>query len=84
MDCFEQGLAAVSPSPGLDLWLTYLEYVKRGSDDAAGLLKLFEQATKQLDETGDPTSAVPRWHAVVLAQKGDMAGARRVWSQVRF
>lgn len=84
MSCFEQGLASVSPSPGLDLWLTYLEYVRRrgSDDDPEALLKLFGQATELLDETGDPTSAVPRWHAAELAQRGDVAGARRVWAQI--
>ncbi|KAF2892463.1 hypothetical protein ILUMI_13682 [Ignelater luminosus] len=80
--CFEQGLVAIAPSQGLNLWLSYLEYKRRTSDAPEHLHKAFAQASEQLGETGDPTCIVLRLQARLYAHQKDMPNARRIWSTI--
>lgn len=82
LSCFEQGLNSISPpSFGLELWLTYLEYIHRNNTDLNKVDKLFSQAVQQLGVENDP-SKVSKWHARILAKRGDMQGARKIWNHI--
>lgn len=75
------GLTSIAPSPGLDLWLTYLEYNRRTSTDEK-LYKLFQQAIEQLDFASDPSCKVKRLYSRILAKKGNIPPARKLWSGI--
>lgn len=65
----------------MELWLAYLEYnIRKSSDDK--LNKLFEQAGKQVGYEGDPTCKVNRLYARMVAKKGDVKTARKLWDGV--
>ncbi|KAJ8962585.1 hypothetical protein NQ318_000978 [Aromia moschata] len=82
LTCFEQGTSSISPAPGLELWLSYLENVRRTSEDAEKLDKLFSQAIQQLGFENDPLCKLNRWHARLLAKRGDMPAARKIWNSI--
>uniref|UniRef100_A0A6P7FTK9 Squamous cell carcinoma antigen recognized by T-cells 3-like n=1 Tax=Diabrotica virgifera virgifera TaxID=50390 RepID=A0A6P7FTK9_DIAVI len=82
MECFEQGVINISPSPPLEFWFSFLEYYHRNSDDQKKLDKLFSQAVQQIGHENDPIYKVSRWHARLLAKRGDMESARKVWNNI--
>lgn len=81
LSVFEQGIASIAPAPGLDLWLTYLEYNHRKSD-AQIVDKLFVQAIEALGHHNDPTCKLSRFHARILAKRGEMVAARKLWTSI--
>lgn len=70
------------PNPGLELWLTYLEYICRNNNDTTKVDKLFSEAMQQLCTETDPSSKVSKWHARLLAKRGDMSSARKIWNSI--
>lgn len=76
------GLTSTSPSPGLDLWLTYLEYICRNSKDTNKIDKLFIKGIEQLGFENDPSSKLTRWHARLLAKRGDIGSAKKKWNSI--
>ncbi|CAH1976228.1 unnamed protein product [Acanthoscelides obtectus] len=81
LSCFEQALQSLSPSPCLDLWLSYLEYSRRNEKDGAKLEKLFSDAVERLWEH-DAQRKIARFHARLLAKKENMQAARKIWSGI--
>ncbi|KAJ8978971.1 hypothetical protein NQ317_001443 [Molorchus minor] len=82
LDYFEQGIQSISPAPGLELWLTYLEYVHRNSKDVEKLDKLFSQAIQQFTFEKDPCCKLSRLHARLLAKRGDIHTAHKIWGKI--
>lgn len=76
------GLNAIVPNVGLELWLAYLEYICRNNTDVTKIDKLFSQAIQQVGPENDPSSKVSRWYGRLLAKRGDMASARKIWSGI--
>lgn len=44
--------------------------------------KLFSQAIHQLGFENDPSGKLSRWHARILAKRGDLPIARKIWSNI--
>ncbi|KAL1512612.1 hypothetical protein ABEB36_002175 [Hypothenemus hampei] len=82
MECFEEAIESISPNPGLELWFSYLEYNHRCVGSAEKLDKLFHQAMQQLGFAHDPQSKVSRFYSRILAHRGDIKKARKVWGQI--
>ncbi|XP_018578605.1 squamous cell carcinoma antigen recognized by T-cells 3 isoform X1 [Anoplophora glabripennis] len=80
--CFEKGISSISPAHGLELWLSYLEYVHRNCKDVEKEDKLFSQAIQQLEFENDPSYKLSRWHARILAKRGDISTARKIWNKI--
>ncbi|KAJ8924369.1 hypothetical protein NQ315_007165 [Exocentrus adspersus] len=76
---FEQGLSSISPTPGLELWISYLEYVCRNSRDKID--ELFSQAIDQLGYENDPSVKLSRWYARIKAEH-DIFAARKIWNSI--
>nr|CAH7761238.1 unnamed protein product [Callosobruchus chinensis] len=81
LSCFEQGLQSLSPSPCLDLWLSYLEYSRRTEKNNSKLEKLFSDADNRLWEH-DGQHKIARFHARLSAKNGNMAAARKIWGGI--
>nr|CAI5827711.1 unnamed protein product [Callosobruchus analis] len=81
LSCFEQGLQSLSPSPCLDLWMSYLEYSRRTEKDNAKLEKLFSDADNRLWEH-DGQHKIARFHARLSAKNGNMPAARKIWGGI--
>ncbi|XP_025829162.1 squamous cell carcinoma antigen recognized by T-cells 3 isoform X2 [Agrilus planipennis] len=81
-ESLEQGLTSISPTPGLNLWLAYLEYFKRNSESTEHLHKLFSQAFHQLGDINDPSFILHRWEARLYVKEGNFEGARKIWSDI--
>lgn len=81
MSQFEQGISCVPP-PGLELWLAYVEYVRRNEKSLEKLHKLFKQAIEQIGHQGDPTCKLLRWQARLFAADGKMDDARKNWGEI--
>lgn len=77
------GINSISPNPGLELWLSYLEYIHRKTKDVDNvkLDRIFDQATQQLHGV-DVSCKISRWYARILAKRGDMKGARKIWNNI--
>lgn len=82
MDIKFVGLNSISPNVGLELWLSYLECVCRNNSDTTKIDKLFSQATPQFGIENDPSSKISRWYARILAKRGDMPSARKIWNGI--
>ncbi|KAJ3638700.1 hypothetical protein MTP99_002045 [Tenebrio molitor] len=82
MKCFEQGLSNLGTNQNIELWLSYLEYVNRTSDNKEKLYKSFDQALEQLRYNDEGSAKVTKWYARILAKNGDMPGARRLWKNI--
>lgn len=82
MNCFEQGIASMSPSPSLELWLSYLEYNHRVVGSPEKLDKLFNQAIEQIGFENDPQCKISRLFGRILAHRGDMKTARKIWLKI--
>ncbi|XP_050295375.1 squamous cell carcinoma antigen recognized by T-cells 3 [Anthonomus grandis grandis] len=82
MECFEEGISSIAPSPGLELWLTYLEYNHRCVGSPEKLDRLFNQAIQQLGFENDPQAKIGRLFSRILAHRGNMKEARKVWNQI--
>ncbi|XP_030753362.1 squamous cell carcinoma antigen recognized by T-cells 3 [Sitophilus oryzae] len=82
MECFEQGISNIAPSPGLELWLAYLEYTHRVVGSPEKLDKLFNQAIQQLGFENDAQCKVGRLFSRILGHRGDMKAARKIWSHI--
>lgn len=76
------GLSSISPNVGLQLWLSYLEYICRNNSDPIKIDKLFSQAVEQFGVENDSSSKVSRWYARLLAKRGDMFSARKIWNGI--
>lgn len=81
MSSFEQGLANIVPSVGIQLWFTYIEYVMRNIKDEQKINKLLEKA---MDVCGDvdPHYSLHRFQAKLLAKKDDVKGAITIWNKI--
>ncbi|CAH1183008.1 unnamed protein product [Ceutorhynchus assimilis] len=82
MECFEEGISAISPLPGLDLWLAYLEYTHRCVGSPEKLDKLFNTAIQQLGFENDPQCKISRLFCRILAHRGDMKEARKIYGHI--
>ncbi|KAF5293014.1 hypothetical protein FQA39_LY13783 [Lamprigera yunnana] len=82
LECFEQGLTSIVPHPGLNLWLSYIEYLRRSSSSPEQLHKLIQQGSETLGENGDPTFKLLRLQARLHARDGNMTEARRIWFEI--
>lgn len=80
--CLEQGLVSIAPSPGLNLWLAYIEFIRRSSTAPEHLHKIITQGAEHLGETGDPTFKLLRLQARLYARAGNMTEAQRIWSSI--
>ncbi|CAH0550896.1 unnamed protein product [Brassicogethes aeneus] len=78
---FEKGISNICP-PGLELWLSYLEYSCRSKPPIEKLDKLFDQARHQFTYETDPTSKITKWFAISLAKRGEMAQAKKMWKAI--
>lgn len=76
------GLNSISPNVGLELWLSYLEYICRNNSDPTKIDKLFAQAIQQFGVENDSSSKVSRWYARLLTKRGDMLSARKIWNSI--
>lgn len=76
------GLSSISPNVGLELWLSYLEYICRNNSDPIKIDKLFSQAIQQIGVENDSSSKLSRWYARLLAKRGDMLSARKIWNGI--
>lgn len=76
------GLSSISPNVGLELWLSYLEYICRNNIDPIKIDKLFSQAIQQIGVENDSSCKLSRWHARLLAKRGDMLSARKIWNGI--
>lgn len=76
------GLNSISPNVGLELWLSYLEYICRTNSDTTKIDKIFSQAMEQFGIENDPFSKINRWYARMLAKRGDMVSARKIWNGI--
>lgn len=81
MKQFEQGVSCIPP-PGLELWLAYIEYVRRNEKSLEKLHKLFKQAIEQIGYNGDPTYKLLRWQARLFAAEGKIDEARKNWGEI--
>lgn len=81
MKQFEQGISFIPP-PGLDLWLAYIEFVRRNEKSNEKLHKLFYQAIEQIGYEGDPTCKLLRWQARLFAAEGKISEARKNWGEI--
>ncbi|KAJ8928201.1 hypothetical protein NQ314_019264 [Rhamnusium bicolor] len=77
---------SISPAPGLDLWVTYLEYVHRNLNDVEKLDKLFSQAIQQFGFENDPScklSSASVWleYANLERQYGDTNKLRSLFQR---
>lgn len=81
MKQFEQGISCIPP-PGLELWLVYIEYVRRNDKSTEKLHKLCQQAIEQIGYEGDPTCKLLRWQARLFAAEGKLAEARKNWGEI--
>ncbi|KAL3285938.1 hypothetical protein HHI36_000456 [Cryptolaemus montrouzieri] len=81
LSSFEKGLSSISPAPGLQLWFTYIEYVKRNSNDGNKLMKLLEKASEQVGDF-DTNSTLDRFHARILARNGEIKEAMLIWNKI--
>ncbi|KRT84535.1 RNA binding protein, partial [Oryctes borbonicus] len=79
-ECFEEAIKSVSQLETLDLWLTYMEYIKRTSNDMVLLDKLCLQAKQQLQP--DQKSKMLRFLARIHARNEDMTASRKLWSEI--
>lgn len=82
MQCLELGLTSILPSPGLNLWLTYLEYVRRTSTSPEHVHKVFTQAAEQLTGNGDDSCQILRLQARLYTKQDNIKEARKIWSQI--
>ncbi|KAK4884708.1 hypothetical protein RN001_000979 [Aquatica leii] len=82
MQCLEQGLAAIVPSPGLNLWLSYIEYIRRCANSTEKLHKIIKQAADNLGESGDPSFKLLRLQARLYARAGNIVESRRIWLNI--
>ncbi|KAF5274090.1 hypothetical protein FQR65_LT04488 [Abscondita terminalis] len=82
MQCLEQGLTAILPSSGLNLWLSYIEYVRRCCNSSEKLHKVIKQGVETLGEGGDPSFKLLRLEARLYAREGNMTEARRIWFNI--
>lgn len=81
MKQFEQGISCIPP-PGLELWLVYIEYVRRNDKSTEKLHKLCQQAIEQIGYEGDPACKLLRWQARLFAAEGKLAEARKNWGEI--
>ncbi|XP_017771623.1 PREDICTED: squamous cell carcinoma antigen recognized by T-cells 3-like [Nicrophorus vespilloides] len=73
--CYQDGIHFIQN--GLDLWMSYLDYIKRNSPDQ--LMDLFEKA----EETEvDPTRKITRLHARLLFKSEEATKARKLWNSI--
>ncbi|GJQ86756.1 putative nucleic acid binding protein [Trypoxylus dichotomus] len=80
-ECFEEAIKSIpSQMEAVELWLTYIEYIKRTSNDMVLLDKLFLQAKEQLQP--DQKSKLLKFQARIHAKNEDMNTARKVWSEI--
>lgn len=78
---FEQGISCIPP-PGVELWLVYIEYVRRNEKSTDKLHKLFQQAIEQIGYENDPTCKLLRWQARLFAAEGKIVEARKIWGEI--
>ncbi|CAG9862009.1 unnamed protein product [Phyllotreta striolata] len=81
VSCFEEGLTSINPSPPLEFWCSFLEYYCRNCRDQPKVDKLFSKALEHV-QTVDPSWKLSRWYARLLASRGDLAEARKIWSDI--
>ncbi|KAK5648331.1 hypothetical protein RI129_003223 [Pyrocoelia pectoralis] len=82
--CLEQGLVSIAPSPGINLWLAYIEFIRRSSASSEHLHKIISQGADHLGETGDPSFKLLRLQARLYARADNMTEARRIWSNILY
>ncbi|KAH1015492.1 squamous cell carcinoma antigen recognized by T-cells 3 [Dendroctonus ponderosae] len=82
LECFEEAILSISPNPGLELWLAYLEYYHRVVGSTEKLDTLFNQAIHQLGLENDSQCKVSRFFTRILAQRGAIKDARKIWGQI--
>lgn len=78
--CFEE---AIKSSSGdiVDVWLTYIEYIKRTSNDLNQIDKLCLQAKEQL-QIYDKSTKLLKFQARIHANNGNMAIVRKLWQEI--
>ncbi|XP_045461215.1 squamous cell carcinoma antigen recognized by T-cells 3 [Harmonia axyridis] len=81
MSSFEQGLTNIAPSLGLQLWFTYIEYVKRNTKNEEKLNKILEKASDICGDY-DPHYSFGRFHARLLAKNENVKEAISIWNKI--
>lgn len=79
--CFEEAVKSVSSLEMLNLWLAYMEYIKRTSNDMELIDKLCLQAQEQL-QADDLNSKILKFQARMHAKNGNMSVTRRLWLEI--
>lgn len=75
------GIASIATT-GLELWLSYLEYAYRSNQPIEKLDKLFDQARHNFTIETDPSFKISKWWATLLAKRGNMIQAKKIWKDI--